>query len=591
MHLGELAELDTLRGIAARLGAAGHGQRGAIASEGARLLGVSVQTLYNRLRAVGFASGRKLRADRGDTRLSDEAVMAVAAQLQASRRATGKGLLPVIDAIDMALSNGLLDARVSATTMLRVMRRKGCHPAQLAQPAPHVQMRSLHPNHVWQLDASLCVLYYLHNGRARVMDERKFNARKPRDLARIDNRRVLRYALTDHFSGTVTARYYNVSGEDQRTLFEFLMFAMQRMEGRVMHGVPFMLVWDAGSANQSHAIGNLLTNLGVRHWAHIPGNPRAKGQVEGIHNVIERKFEGRLTFKSIDSIEFLNAKLDLWTAAFNAGAQHRRTGHTRNAVWQTIRADQLRLCPPVATCALLMHSKPEPRTVAGNLTVSYKPRGHERADYSVANVPGVRVGDRVMVTVNPYRAPAVFVIVKDEHGTERHVECDPIATTAGGFFAHSPVVGERYAAAADTDVDTARRDANELAWGERDTLKALAAKTRGAVAFDGQIDPFKDLEEAVRNAPSFMVRPGTQLHLPNEAQVELRPMGLVEVLQELRSRLGRALGQHEREAVQAWFPDGVAPEEMDALVERVQQLSAAGAPPAFIEPPRLVAVK
>ncbi len=50
MHLGELAELDTLRGIAARLGAAGHGQRGAIASEGARLLGVSVQTLYNRLR-------------------------------------------------------------------------------------------------------------------------------------------------------------------------------------------------------------------------------------------------------------------------------------------------------------------------------------------------------------------------------------------------------------------------------------------------------------------------------------------------------------------------------------------------------------
>jgi len=591
MHAGELAEMQTLQHIASRLTAAPHSGRGAIAADGAKLLGVSVQTLYKRLRKVGYSSGRKLRSDRGDTRVGKDGVKAVAAILQASRRTTGKALLPVADAIDVAEANGLLAERVSATTMLRIMRREGCHPAQLAQPTPHVSMRSLHPNHVWQLDASLCVLYYLRNGRAAVMDERTFNARKPRDLARVSNQRVLRYALTDHNSGDTIGRYYHVAGEDQRTLFDFLMFAMHAQQGRVMHGVPWMLVWDAGSANQSHGIKNLLTQLGIRHWAHVPGNPRAKGQIESIHNVIERKFEGRLTFTRIDSVEQLNAHLDTWLRAFNGAAVHRRHGHARDAVWQTIRADQLRLCPPVETCSVLMHSKPEPRTIIGNLTVTFRPRGHERATYSVAHVPNVRVGEKVDVIVNPYNAPSIFVVTKEEDGADRYWECEPIATDAAGFFMDAPVFGERYAAQADTDVDTARKDANELAYGERDTLDAVAKKTKGAIAFDGEIDPFADVREKAAQTPTYMQRRGTELHVPNPAYVEMKPLDQVEALFELRARLGRSLDRREAEAVLVWFPDGVPHEELDALVARIEQLPAAGASPAFQEPPRLVAVK
>lgn len=590
MHQGELAEMAYLQQLVDRLRRAPHGTQGAVVEEGARALGVSRQTLYTKLRGAGYSSGRKLRSDSGDSRVSLDEVRQVAAILQASRRQTGKALLPVHDAIDIAEANGLLTNRVAPATMLRVMRRNGCHPTQMQQASPHVQMRSLHPNHVWQLDASICVLYYLRNGRVGVMDEREFNARKPAALARVSNERVLRYALTDHYSGFVTARYYQTSGEDQRTLFEFLMHAMQRGSASIMHGVPWMMVWDAGSANQSHAIGNLLTQLAVRHWAHTPGNARAKGQVESVHNVIERRFEGRLTFTRVDDVAQLNSHLDTWLVTLNGRDRHSRHGHTRAAMWQTIRTDQLRLAPPTETCTVLMHSRPEPRTVNGALTITYKPRGAARGTYSVAHIPGVRVRESVNVVVNPYRTPNVFVIAPDETGETRYYECTPLDVDAAGFVAGSPVFGESYAAKPDTDADTARRDAYETAYGERDTLDALAVKKGGRIAFDGAIDPFADLPDKAAATPAYIQRRGTELHVPNPLHVEIKPLTLVEALQELRARRDRSLTRDESAAVQAWFPDGVPVEELDALVTRLDQLAAAGAPPAF-DPPRLVAVK
>lgn len=583
MHAGELAQLDYLRALVARLDAAGHGQRGPLIDEATQWLSVSKPTLYARLRAVGWSSERKLRADKGDSRVTEAEVKAVAGILRASQRNTGKELLAVGDAIDMALANGLLAERISPETMLRLMRRYHCHPRQLAQPEPHVNMRSLHPNHVWQLDASVCVLYYLRNGRCGVMDERAFNVRKPANLAKVNNQRLLRYAITDHTSGNVLCRYFNVSGEDQRTLFEFLMWAMQRTPEHVMHGVPWMLVWDAGSANQSHAIGALLTALMIRHWAHTPGNPRAKGQVEGVHNVIERKFEGRLTFERIDSVEQLNGYMDTWLRAFNGTHVHSRHGHTRDALWQTIRQDQLRLCPPVDLCQMLMHSKPEPRRVHGNLTVKFTAKGFAPAVYSVEQVPNVRVGDTVNVAVNPYRAPSIFVLGEADDGSTRYVECEPIAKDHLGFFETAPVYGESFAAKADTVTDTARRDLNEMAYGERDTLDAVAARNKGRLAFDGKVDPFADVREAAKNAPSHIQRRGTEIDVPNPVHVDLKPMSVVDALFALRDRLGRGLESHEAALVRELYPDGVPEAEFDALAERI-------AAPPLPQRPRLSVV-
>lgn len=579
MEAGELAEMDYLRNLASRLGRARNGEAGALVTKAMQDLAVSKPTVYARLRSVGWRSGRKLRADKGDTRVSTEGMHAVAGLIRSSLRDTGKQTMPMNIAIDIALANGKLAEPVSPATMLRVMRRNNCHPHQLARPSPHTAMRSEHPNHVWQLDASICVLYYLRNGKPALMDERKFNARKPRDLAKITTKRLLRYALTDHASGSLIARYYNVAGEDSATLFDFLMHAMQRQPGRVMHGVPRMLVWDAGSANTCHQIASLLTALCIEHWTHVPGNPRAKGQVEGVHNIIERHFESRLRCVSIESVEQLNGELDTWLTYFNDVRMHSRHGHARSAVWQTIRQDQLRLCPPVELCRTLSMSKPVMRTVHGTLTVRHTVAGHEPMVYSVEHIDGVRVGDKVAVMVNPYHMPAIFVVGETEDGRVRYWECEPLAKDNLGFFTNAPAFGEQYRAPRDTAVDTMRKDINEAVYGERGTLDAIAARNKGRLAFDGAIDPFKDLREAAANAPSHILRRGTELDVPNRVQVELRPLDLVQALMEMRARLPRALTKDDSARIAEWYPDGVPETELDSLAARLDAPAA--------NPPRL----
>ena len=207
---GALAEIDYLRAVAARLARAGHGSQGSVISEAAAFLNVSKQTLYNRLRKVGWSSDRKVRTDKGDSEVSRDEVIAVAAIMASTRRQNGKLLLPVADAIDIAVANERLRTKVAPSTMLRLMKAHSCHPDMVAAADPHVNMRSLHPNHVWQLDASLCVLYRLRNGKVGVLDQRKFNERKPRDLAKILNERVLRYVVTDHYTGGIYGRYLSL---------------------------------------------------------------------------------------------------------------------------------------------------------------------------------------------------------------------------------------------------------------------------------------------------------------------------------------------------------------------------------------------
>lgn len=591
MDLGEMAQMQYLTELASKLRTASHGERGAMVSAGAAFLGVSPQTLYTRLRRVGYHSGRRLRADAGDSRITEEQVRAVAALL-GHRRANGKRIAVIADAVEIALANGLLHERVSADTLQRLMRRYNCHPAQLDQPTPHQDLRSLHANHCWQLDPSLCVLFYLPKARGlSVLDERTYNARKPGALARTLRERVLRYVITDHYSGSIFLRYVQAAGETQAGLFNVLVEAMTAAEGRVMHGVPWQLVWDLGSANQAHGIQNLLRALGVRQWAHQPGNPRAKGQVEGAQQIVERRFEARLAFMQVNDIDQLNAAADAWSRDFNATQVHRRHGHTRWGLWQTIRADQLRLCPPRELCQQLMTSKPEPRTVAGNLTITFKPRGCERGFYSVAHIPDVRVGDRLDVIVNPYRAPAIYVVMRDADRTERFVECMPLERDTAGFFADAATIGERYARPIDTPLEASRKEISQVLYGSADRDAADKARAAGRPAMDGRVDPMADIAARADSLPTHIQRRGTELHLPNRVHVESRQLDVVEALFQLRDRLGRSLEPHETAAVRTWFPDGLPDEEFEGLVARVLQLTAAGAPPAFVEPPRLVAIK
>lgn len=587
MHAGELAELDMLRRYADRLRDADHGSRAAIVAEAASWLQCSQPTLYRRLREIGWTSGRKVRTDKGDSRVAYNELLALSAMWASAsaRRQNGKWVLTMQDCIDMARANGQLTVDISPATALRLMQQHGLHRDQVAAPTPHVQMQSLHPNHVWQIDPSVCIVYYSQRDGVRVLDEKKFYKNKPQYVEKMTPLRVWRYVCTDHYSGALYARYFSAAGENQETLFQFLMSAMQPQDSRhLMRGVPHCLVWDAGSANTSHGIQQLLTALQVRHWAHVPGNSRAKGSVENGNNLVEIHFEGRLSFRSVPSVEELNAHLDDWLIAWNSTRKHSRHGHTRYGLWQTIQQSQLRLRPDEATCRALLTSRPEPRLVRGDLTISYAIKGHGSAQYSVEHVPNVRVGDQLQVVVHAYRAPAICVVQQDAEGRTRFIECTPIETNAAGFNITAPVFGESYARKGDTAADTARKDQAEAAFGTRDVAEAEKARAGGAVAFGGAIDPFKDVREAAAAAPAHIVRRGSEMNLPNPVQIELKPLSLVEALRALREWLGRPIAADERQRIEQWYPQGVPETELQDIVNRLSQ-------PAQEERPRLAIVR
>ncbi|MCF4653853.1 transposase, partial [Acinetobacter baumannii] len=182
--------------------------------------------LYRELEKVGFKSERKQRSDKGKTVVPTEVAEMVGGMVHVATRANGKKTLPMTTALEMLIADGKAP-RVSAATVARVMKQNMCHPKQLATPSAHTQQKSLHPNHVWQVDASVCVLFYLPKGGMQVMDEKKFYKNKPANVKKIENDRVIRYVMTDHYSGSIYVEYVYGS-ESSENLIEIFLNAIQR---------------------------------------------------------------------------------------------------------------------------------------------------------------------------------------------------------------------------------------------------------------------------------------------------------------------------------------------------------------------------
>ncbi|CEQ91074.1 integrase%2C catalytic region [Salmonella enterica subsp. enterica serovar Typhi] len=266
---------------------AGHGKRGAIYDAACAELGMSRATLLRRLKEVSVTDKRKKRADAGRSALTRDEAALISATLREATRKNGKRLYSIADAVETLRANGFISAgRTDETTgeffplsedaISRALRNYGLHPEQLDAPAPYTEVASLHPNHVWQIDASLCTLYYLSNGHKglQVMDSAKFYKNKPANLARIASDRVWSYEITDHASGWIYVEYVT-GAESGENLCSVLINAMQERGGAdVLHGVPKILYLDPGSANTAGMTKNMCRSLGIDLIAHKPHNAR-----------------------------------------------------------------------------------------------------------------------------------------------------------------------------------------------------------------------------------------------------------------------------------------------------------------------------
>lgn len=592
-------------GVAIRAAeAAPHGQKMVHYHAAATDLGVTVQTAMRWSKEVAVKPTRKRRADAGQVALPRDEARLLSATLMESHRRNDKRLLSVEQAVTMLRENGFIKGEaldeasgelrpLSISAITRALRAYGLHPDTLMQPAPAVSLASLHPNHVWQIDASLCVLYYLkasvkavENG-LRVMEADQFYKNKPANLAKIEQERVWRYAITDHTSGHIYVDYV-LGAESGENLCGVFINAIQPREGEPVHGVPIMAMLDPGSANTGALFKNLCKALQVRVQINQVGNPRAKGQVEKAHDIIEKSFESGLKFVTVNSLEELNAAAAKWRRWFNGNSVHRRTGEPRYATWMRITADQLRLAPEPAICRELATTAPESRVVDNKLQVSF--RGTR---YDVSIVPGVQNGSSVLVCRNPWRPEAAQVVTADVDGREVYYVVEPVGKGEFGFDAGAVVIGEDYTRHADTPAQRDAKAIEKLLMGV-DTLEDAAAARKGKrLAFDGQLDPFKHIERELQDAPAYLPRRGTALNAPMPGVVANRSLDVPAALAiearrlntvQLASRLAAAMpgewSASHYQRLASMYPEGAKEDEVPQIVDCLRGT----------EPPRLVAV-
>ena len=575
-----------LRTLRADLERAGKGAKAALKERACRQFNCSLATLHRMLAKVGYGGDRKTRSDKGKSCISADDVKMIGGVLTAATRQNGKRLLSIENGAEMMRLNGKVVAGradtetgeiipASASTVARALKRNGMHPEQIAAPAPYMPMRSLHPNHVWEVDASVCVVFYLDDGGAQLLDETVFYKNKPQNIKRIESQRVIRYAMWDKFSGTIMARYY-LGAETSENLIDFFIWCTQQRhangEAMPFHGVPVILYDDAGSANGAHLFQSLLQTLEVRHITHMPGNPRAKGGVEGTQNLIETQFESKLSFVVTSDLAWLNEKVLDFCHSFNARRKHGRHGGTRYGLWNTIRAEHLRIAPPEEIMRALPTSRVETRVAAGDLTVSFALAKLKGARYDVSAVPGVYVGCKLEISLNPYERDdrgVQFIRARAiDTGEETWSSCPPLKIGLDGIREDAPVFGDAYHSLPDTLVDSNRKELMKLAYGAETLRDAKKARFGRTPAFLGEIDPFA--AEARALLPSYLPKRGTELNVPSPVQVEAKPYTLIEAMRWAVGRLRRALTPEEAAWVRETWPEGVPEPELETLLARLQ---------------------
>lgn len=562
---------DAMKALALQLDATPFGDRSALIAAACGRYAMSRAALYRRLQSdAGWTSGRRVRVDKGTTAQSDDGLAVLAAMQKAAVRQNGKSTMNLTTAVSVAAQNGV-DLAVGPARLRALLRQRGLDVRTQAREASHVEMRSLHPNHVHQVDASLCLVYYL-NGEQHVIRDDQLYKNKLAGLAKA-RFKVYRWVLVDHCSHVIVPWYTEAAGEDQFSLAEFLLFAWSRQDGRPFHGVPQLMVWDKGAANQSHAVKGLLRALEVQEIAHATGNSRAKGSVEVAQNIVETQFESRLRFEPVTSVAELNAAATAWANAYNANqipGQDTRLdrGHlhlSRYDLWLRIREEQLRLLPDAELCRALLAGREETRRVHDGLQIQFRhPSAASSLRYDVRACTGLSVGDVVAVQPMLYGDCAILVSVTDYRGERREWKVEPIRDyDANGFRESAPVFGQSFKSNPQTINEAAGKALDRVAYGEKPAEEIDQAKRANAAPFGGLMDAHSHLGKI--DLPTYLPRKGTDITVPDRVAVTEAPLSRVAAGKALVAILGRGLTFQENQKLGTWYPDGVPEKDLPQI--------------------------
>lgn len=544
-----------------------HGNKASFYDHWAQQLNMSPKTLYRQIRGVAMTKQRKRRSDAGQCSVELPELQRISAVMMEMIRKNDKRNGSVKAVVELLRADGKIRAaRVDQETgeeiplsddaITRALRNHGLHPDQLMQPAPATALKSAHPNHCWQIDASISAQFYMDVDGSQAIDPAQYYDGKPENLKKIERKRLWRYVITDHTSGTLYVEYV-LGAETAENLINVFINAMQkRHEHDPFHGVPLIMMTDPGAAMKSARFRNLCQNLSVDLIINQVGNARAKGQVEQAHNLVERLFESRLSIQKANSLEEINQLAWRWMRHFNATAIHTRTGVSRYAKWMEITPDQLRIAPTVDVCRDLAISDPETRVVDNYLQIAFQSQ-----KFDVSSVPDIGVGQTLLVVRNDWRKEdTAQIVLKDANGRDQFHVVERVLRDEHNFRADAAMIGGEYKAIATTTAEKNRQQLEQLATGTSSVAEAAAARKAKTRVF-ADINPHADVEQ--HKPTDFMPKRGTALDI-QAPQIITQPLTHVEAAKLLRERMGKLWQGAEHFAwLKAEYPEGVPGEALD----------------------------
>lgn len=535
-----------------------------------RLFGFCEVSAYRALRRNGWESDRKKRSDAGASSINEKDLSTVAALLQNSVRKNGKKTMSVENARSIMIQNGF-DVPISTRQLSELLKTRTLSTESTSKPSPHQRMRTEYPNQVHFADPSVALMYFAPNGKQKFLRDDEVYKNKP-FLEGRENLKCWRYVLTDHYSGTICVRYYAAAGENSANMYDFLLYAWGKKKDPLynFHGLPELLIWDCGSANISKPVTNALKALRVETEPHLPGNPRAKGQVENANNIVECQFESLLHLEEVNSMEELNDAAERWCAAFNANQlEHRDTRITRagrkigsrTMIWNWIKEEQLRELPDEEICRQIFTTGIQPRTVGGDLAISFvHPKNKAATRYSLSALPDIMVG--MTVNVQPIlvsEEALALVSYQDRTGEIVSFEVKPIEYDRVGFDIAAPVFGQEYKSQPDTLIEKNTKALAEIAASDDKTEVPFAKVTDGQgfkthSLIHTQADPF------------FKTQTGKQVEVA-AGTVEVHDILItpVEMAKRFKARAG-FIPDGFIASLKKEFPDGVPSQLVDDLV-------------------------
>ena len=244
------------------------------------------------------------------------------------------------EAIAMARDRGM-DVPVEFPTLNKYLNESGLSKkARRNAVVPHRRFEASAPGEMFQFDISGVKERWFDHQTRRIISVSPLEVSKNHENEKASRTRVWRFALVDDYSRRCFVRYVGVAKPNSSHVVDFLLQAYAEL------GVPRVLYTDNdaiikfGRNQRTTEILNkvLIDQGGYQNTFHLPGNARATGKVERLHQTVEQceKFIGiYIAERGHLSLEELNNDFAAGVMRKLNNQIHSETGQTPMQRWES----------------------------------------------------------------------------------------------------------------------------------------------------------------------------------------------------------------------------------------------------------------